>query len=288
MKILKGIGIFFLVVLVLGGIGAGSAFFFTKDIPPFMDTFFETLKKGEYNKAYTEMTSQEFQKNTDLKTFTDVIKGMALDTVKNSQWGGRQISYENEVKAIMEGEVTTEKEVIPLYTTFVKEGDNWKLQYFNLQDSEKTDPKGISKEIIESPESLPSENEQKELVKNTILLFLEDIEGGKSFSKTYSAISDLWKQQITEEKFTQVFADYLSTPLSPAGFQESTLHISSVMITPENALEIKGEVQVDQDRSSIFTISYISEHNIWKVAGIKMKTIKNEGAAASEPPIKKN
>jgi hypothetical protein len=267
MKILKWLGIFFIVIIVFITITFGIVYFFTKDIPPVMDKFFDTLKEENYEEAYNQITSKGFRQETNFQEFERVVKEMSFDNVKKSSWyKGRNISYKNgQVKATMDGKVEMENTSVQLATEFVREDGEWKLYYLSVISKENTPKEGM--QIL-----LPSDEKQKTIIKNTILLFLEDIEEKKSFSKTYNSISTIWKNQITEEEFSKIFSAFLDTSFTPNEFQESTLFISLSNITKTNILEVEGTVQIKENIMLDFSFGYIKENEIWKAIKINFDT----------------
>jgi len=132
MKVAKVIGGGCLGLIVLFGLIMGVVFYATSGITDTADDFFAAVRDGDYEAAqgYTTQRLQEQTSTDDLREF---VEDKGLTNVVDTSWSNRSIKNNT-------GELTGTAETgsggtIPMTILFVSEGDEWRIDGFDVQSS---------------------------------------------------------------------------------------------------------------------------------------------------------
>ncbi|MBI5411606.1 hypothetical protein HZA43_00330 [Candidatus Peregrinibacteria bacterium] len=258
MKILKGIAIGIGALILLGALILGTIFYITKDQAAMADRFLEALKTGDTEKAY-QMTSTEFQKETTPEAFKSFANRSTFKNYQSSTWGYRSIDTSGRsVKGVIQsGETTLKAEV-----DFIKENDEWKIQYFSY-DSSKDEP--------ESALSLPDDKTLKDIAHQTMLAFKKAIEL-KNFDEFYSSISDYWKTKTTANELKGIFTVFMEKEIRLPIENIAPILNEPPRIDENNRLVLKGSYPLPTLKAD-FKLIYLYEYPQWKLIGIDVNTL---------------
>lgn len=259
-KILGGLVVVVVLAFVL-------VWWMTSGLTETTDKFFSLLKQDKVEKAY-ELTSEEFQASTSKEEFKTFLTKTSLDEFQSATWNSRQRGSGGE--GTLEGTIRTESGGnIPVTVKLVKENGEWKI--LNLQKAES----GIEETDTSSEKTIPEQEELKNLVHDTVLLFIKAIEK-EDFSSFYQSIADLWKGQTSEEEFQKMMLDNFQSFI---GNEEIDLTVvegkkpvfdQDPKINEDGLLVVNGHYSIEPAPLD-FELKYIYEDTNWKLVGIDMR-----------------
>ena len=129
MKVAKIVGGGCLGLIVLLGLIIGVVFYATSGITDTADNFFAAVEDGDYEAAQG-LTSQRLQQQTSAEELRVFVEDNGFSNVADTSWSSRSI--ENNTGEVS-GTVETESGgTIPMTILFVSEGDEWRIDGFDV------------------------------------------------------------------------------------------------------------------------------------------------------------
>lgn len=248
-KIIGGIVTFFVLVF-------GLAMILTDDLPEAADTFFGKLASNDVQGAYNE-TTQQFKNTTSFEEFNGFVAGYELNKYESATWNQREVNNsEGQLKGNIILNGLGEK---PLTLNLKKEGDTWKIQGINI---------GTSELAVAPEKGVPNDEETVKLVQDTLYSFAQSVEK-KNFTKFHSEISELWKTDITADKFFEYFGG-LKLAIPSEKVKTIKPIFSSAPYLKDNLLIVDGYIANSSGKIQ-FQLKYTYEHPNWKLFGIYVK-----------------
>lgn len=130
MKIWQAVGCAVVCLVSLIGLIIGVVFFATSGITDTADDFFAAVKDGQYETAQ-EYTSKRLRESTSAAELQEFIEFHGLGDVVDTSWASRSIKN---TTGELVGTVETESgATIPISILFVSEGDEWRIDGFDIQ-----------------------------------------------------------------------------------------------------------------------------------------------------------
>jgi len=260
----------------------GLIFWATSGMSDTADNFFATLHRGDYPEAYRLYLSADFKAETPEKAFEHFVKKNHLDQVKETHWGNREVSG---MRGTLEGSLVTEDGgAIPITLKFVKADNVWQIYAIvkapaGIRETTPVSTKSEEKKAVNvlpryRIDTLPSEEERRALVQNTMKLFLEGIHE-KSFNKLYDkGFSEIFKERVTLQQLNEKFAAVLNASLNwekifshPPVCDKAELE-DHAMVRLECHYPATGETP-----EFIVHLQYIRDHGKWGLTAISFNTI---------------
>ena len=129
MKVAKIVGGGCLGLIVLFGLIFGVVFYATSGITDAADNFFAAVADGEYEAAQ-EFTSQRLRETTSPADLEEFAQANRIGNVTDTSWSSRSI--ENNTGQVTGTVETASGAVIPMTILFVSEGDEWRIDGFDI------------------------------------------------------------------------------------------------------------------------------------------------------------
>lgn len=121
---------------------------------------------------------------------------------------------------------------------------------------------------------LPSEDEQQEIVKTTLLDFNDALQD-EDFTDFYDKISKYWQKQTSPEKMKKSFQGFIDGEADLSPIRSMKANITNTPKVEKSGslrkLEIKGEYNTTPNKTT-FELQYIPEGKDWKLFGINVIT----------------
>ncbi|MGI1679847.1 MAG: hypothetical protein K6L75_13985 [Cellvibrionaceae bacterium] len=252
MKTLLKIIIGIVVVFVLA---IGAVFFFTGDMVKTGDSFFESLKAGDIDAAYSFL-SEDFKSSTNEEEFRRFIQDNALSGFEESSWAERSISGG---RGVLTGSISTAGGgVVPLKLSFVKGPDGWKIYSVEKPSSGFQEESNIN--------SVPSEQKQIEMVMVAAKEFAIGV-NAKNSENFYKTFSGQFKQQFTIEKLNEIYKPFFDSGIDLLVLQQySPVFDEKATIDEDGVLSLKGFFPTEPNKF-YFKQTYIYEGLGWKLLG---------------------
>jgi hypothetical protein len=267
---------FILLVSLLGLAGCGG--FSSKDPKSAAEAFFGLVGKGNTSAAYNS-AAFVFQAQQSLQSFEVTVKELGLADFQSIGWT-RSVIKESEAKLDVEI-VRKNGGKVPVEVTLIKESGLWKV-YALHTTSKSADalPENRFSVVGRSAafnqvfkQSLPPENEIKDLVRESMLKFNTAIKKN-NFDGFYEYIAHAWQAQVLENRLERAFD----------GFHETGIDISSVRDAPivfdeppiinnDGLLLVDGHFQVPPYQV-VFSLKYTYELPRWRLFGIDVNCLK--------------
>ncbi len=129
MKVAKIVGGGCLGLVVLFGLVIGVVFYATSGITDTADNFFAAVADGEYEAAQ-EFTSQRLRETNSPSDLEEFVEANRIGNVTDTSWSNRSI--ENNTGQVTGTVETASGAVIPMTILFVSEGDDWRIDGFDI------------------------------------------------------------------------------------------------------------------------------------------------------------
>lgn len=252
MKIFK---IVLIVVFVAIGAAIGFVYTSTTSVADTGREFFDAVKAHDIDKAYSFLT-KEVANASNKKNFEKYLKKEGLYDMSEVSLDKRYANTEG--VGTLEG-VVKRGDLLPVkvYLEFVKR-DGWRISYIQI---------GEDKDKL----FLQDEKAVMTLVKATTAEFASSVKA-KSMKKLYDNAADLFKKQVSLEKFNNVYKSFFPVGDGLEALNEYTPAFDEKPSINENGvLSINGYYQVGKSRLK-FLYKYIKEGTKWKLYGLAAKT----------------
>lgn len=266
------LGIFGVIVLAIVAV-----FYFTADMVSVADDFFNAVKSGNIEKAYSYL-SDDFKATTSKEALNDFLSKNGLTLFKSASWGERSISGN---RGTLTGTVNTETSgVVPIKLSFAKGESGWKIYSLEKppagirEEKPKQEQQLAGVQQDKTPENpavrnLPSNDDQVKMVAATMHVFAVSV-NEKSMAKFHAYCSNLMQRQYTVQKLDEVFTSFynlaadltLLDNYSPSFDEKASINEDGVLV-------IKGRYPT-QPNQVYFEQKYITEGQNWKVIGINV------------------
>jgi hypothetical protein len=254
-KFLKIIG----VLAVLGGIGAGLAFWLTSGMVEVASGFIGKIRAGNAKAAY-EMTSPAFQKATPLKTFEAYVDRTGLKAAGEPSWSSRNVSGtgDNAVGTVSGTLKDAKGTATPLRIQLTKNAGKWVVQHFRVS------PAGVAG----NSDDILAEKDLITLVQDSNLIFTKAVEA-KNLKPFFENISDRWRKQTSLEQLDKAFSGFTSRNAKFSGLEKLTPAFDGPAKVDENGImQVSGSYETRPLRIT-FTHKYVKEGLSWKLFGFR-------------------
>ncbi len=227
----------------------------TSDIQDTANSFFNAIKKNDFEKAY-EFTSSEFKANTSLKQLETFFRQTSLINYNEAVWSKRTLEEGSGelggvIRAIDGGE-------IPVTLKFVKEEGKWKILSLRKE--------GFGFSTAEVIKGMPSNDELLSMASQSIYELGKAV-NSKNFSDFYSKISLLWQSQTSKEKLFAVFKTFSDNNIDLTVVKDlKPEFIEKPGFVDQRSILLKGFYTVKEKRY-YFDLLYIYENNKWMLLG---------------------
>lgn len=258
-KILLGI-VGFIVISI------GLAMWATSGLTDTATAFFDKVKAHDYKTAYYGYLSEDFKGNVPLEKFKIFMETNHLDKFKMIDWGNRETS--NNTGKLEGTLVMPDGSSLPITIGFVKGEDRWKIYAISkpaagLQETEQV---STTRETQEETH-IPSKLEYIQLARETVKQVSNTLKTKNSLT-FYNSISELWRSQISPQKFQELFNGLINAKINLTPLEAMTPVEYKPAFLDKNKLL---NVQIFYPNASIpiaFDLQYINENGIWKLFGI--------------------
>jgi hypothetical protein len=227
----------------------------TSDIQDTANSFFDAIKKNDFEKAY-EYTSSEFKANTSLKQLETFFRQTSLINYNEAVWSKKTLEegageLGGVIRAIDGGE-------IPVTLKFVKEDGKWKILSLRKE--------GYGFSSAEVVKGMPS-NEELSIMASQSIYELGKAINSKNFSDFYSNISLLWQSQTTKEKLLAVFKTFKDNNIDLTVVKNiKPVFLEKPGFVDQRSILLKGYYNVNE-KKYYFDLLYIYENNKWMLLG---------------------
>jgi hypothetical protein len=247
-----------LLVIVTGIIGL--VFRLTSGAADEGETFLKLLAAGKTGDAY-ERSAQGLKSQQSREAFAESVRTMGLTEYASVSWSSREIQAG---QAALEGTVTTRAGgVLPLSMALVQEAKPKRWRVFSLEV-----PRAGAVTAAGARE-IPSDEALRDLVRQTLLAF-NDAVRAKDFADFHAGISTLWKEQITPEKFSEIFSTFLEKQIDLSSIAKlQPVFDDPPVVNEQGLLVLKGYFATRPSKVR-FTVKYTYEHPAWRLFGINV------------------
>ena len=219
------------ILIALGVLGAGAAFYFTGDLVESADSFFTKVKSGDYEEAYSE-TSQAFKSSVSYDDFMAFMGKSSLVQYKEASWGSRSIN--NSIGRLDGTASLNDGSSVPMFIEFTKEDSEWKIYHIEKKAA------GVSSDKPNlSDLKAPEKADMIKIVKESTLEFAKSI-AAKNMTIFHKHISKLWAKQYSVDKLTQAYGGLFKMKSNWL-----TLNQKNPTITKEATINEKGILSVE-------------------------------------------
>lgn len=248
------------VVCALIAFGVFAVLSMTSGLVNTADAFFAEVAVGNMQKAH-EYLSEEFRAATSAEDLQQFLADSALQEYQSADWSNRSIANgAGELTGVVR---TKGGGSIPLKVSFVKEATGWKIYAIQKQLA------GLHTERP-AEASLPTKSEAAELVKDTTRKFAAALKA-KDFSDFHSHTAAEFREQISLDKFNEIFAEFLAQEidLTPLG-QLDPFFTAEPALSADGELLLEGYYNTKPSRT-LFTYRYIYRDGDWQLLSISIK-----------------
>lgn len=138
-KILIGLGIVFLLLVVLVMVFGGFAFFHANKIMPtvqnFVDSFYEQLDSQNYGYIYNQLADEKFRSSVNYENFEKMMKTVyqKLGKIKDIKKGAWKLNYMSDGTYFNVQYTTTRAKGTAVESfTLKRYGESWRLIFYNI------------------------------------------------------------------------------------------------------------------------------------------------------------
>ncbi len=228
--------------------------------------FFLLVGNGNLQAAY-DSTAGVFKKSVNLQQFETFMKANGLTNYKSANWSS--VSFKNQTGEIKGSVTLKDNSTVPMNLSLVKEGEVWRISNISLPES------GVNKASQEkeskAEKTVPPLAELNRMAQNSIVLLGTSI-NTDNYDPFYQQISKIWQNQITVQKFHDIFNTFKekgydltlakgTTPVfdeAPAFDKDGLLHLNGEFPTKPYSIQFK--------------LTYHYEYPEWKLFGINVNT----------------
>ena len=250
------------VIIALGVLGAGAAFYFTGDLVDSADSFFTKIKSGEYEQAYNE-TSQAFKSSVSYDDFMTFMGKSSLAQFKEASWGSRSIN--NSIGRIDGTASLNDGSSIPMFIEFTKEDSEWKIYHIEKKAAGITTNKPKLSDL-----KVPEKEAMLKTIKESTFEFAKSI-AAKNMTIFHNHISSYWAKQYSVDKLNQAYGGLFKMKSNWLSLNAITPTITKeAAINEKGVLSVEGFYPTKPDRLN-FTHEYIFEDKTWKLYGFHIQ-----------------
>ncbi len=183
------------VLILLGLIGGGAAFHFTRGAVEAADKFFAAMAESGAATAYTQ-AAPAFREATAQDDFANVAERLKLTSFRSASWSNRSVIG---ATAKLEGTLTlAQGGPLPITVDLVEdESGTWRVLSF------KTAPAGVQSSV-DRP-TMPDEAKQHQLAQVSVVQLIEAIHA-KNFQALQASGATVFRQQLTVQAPAKVAA----------------------------------------------------------------------------------
>ena len=241
-------------------------------------TFFEQVAAGKAQAAY-ESAAFGFQAGQSEKAFESVVRELDLSGVTSVQTESPKIEG---TSATLRVEITSRAgKHTPFVITMMDETGAWRVFSIHSPRSAETGLAenrftlvGKSPQITASAERPPpDEKEVRRLVRDNLLAFDQAVANG-SFREFYEAVSDKWKEQLTEGQLERAFKPFVEKQFRVAAIKYVDAVFDHSPFVDGDGLLIVSGFYPTQPYQTTFSMKFYYELPRWKLFGIDVNLVK--------------
>lgn len=260
--------------LALGGAAIVAVVFWaTAGLPEAADGFFKKLAAKDYPGALA-LTTADFKASTSADALAEFARSNGLDGYASASWSSRSIDGST---GKLEGSLTvTDGGVVPVSVTLVKSDGQWLIQNVEKSaaglstSSTDTSPEAAPKADVPPTPALPSEDEQRALVKETLSAFAQSI-NADDFSILHATLATPFQEQISVEQLRESFAEFVDEEIDLSVLDSLTPELDAQSgFDVDGALLLVGSFPTEPSKVG-FTLRYVSEADQWRLLKINVK-----------------
>ncbi|RLE17978.1 MAG: hypothetical protein DRJ14_05015 [Acidobacteria bacterium] len=228
------------------------------------NNFFTLVGNGNLQAAY-DSTAGIFKKSTSFQQFEAFMKGNGLIQYKSANWSS--VSFENQTGKIKGSVTLKDGTSIPMDLSLVKEGETWKISNILLTGG------GVSKTTPEAEpkaeKTIPPLEKLNKLAQGSVVLLGTAI-NTEDYNSFYNNISKIWQNQITVQKFHDIF-----NPFKEKGYDLTIANGVTPVFDEAPALDKDGLLHLNgqfptKPYTILFKLTYHYEYPEWKLFGINV------------------
>lgn len=266
MKVLLG--------LALGGAAIVAVVFWaTAGLPEAADGFFKKLAAKDYPGALA-LTTADFKASTSADALAEFARSNGLDGYSSASWSSRSIDGST---GKLEGSLAiTGGGVVPVSVTLVKSDGQWLVQNVEKAtaglstSSTDTRPAAAPKADVATTPVLPSADEQRALVKETLSAFAQSV-NADDFSILHATLATPFQEQVSVEQLRESFAEFVDEEIDLSVLDPLTPELDAQSgFDEDGALLLVGSYPTEPSEVG-FTLRYVNEADQWRLLKINVK-----------------
>ncbi len=218
------------------------------------DAFMAMVKENKLTEAYTS-TSADFKGTVTEEDFKNFLPTFAPADNKGIKWNSEEFDLKY---GYLYGEITmADNSKVLIKLDFIKEEDKWKLLYIGLD--------------VEEISKLPTEQETKTLVHETMTAFIEAIEK-EDFKDFYlNQAATIWQKQTSPEELKNIFTGFISSKEALKEIKTLKPELTTnELIDQDTILNVKGEYKAKK-YVLYFEVQYLSQDGELKLFSINVE-----------------
>ena len=260
--------------LALGGAAVVAVVFWaTAALPDAADAFFKKLAAKDYIGALA-LTTANFQASTSSAALAEFASSNGLDRYASASWSSRSI--ESGTGTLRGSLSLTDGGVVPISVVLVKTQGQWLIQ--NVEKSAAglttsaptTRPEAATKADDPPAPPLPSANEQRALVRATLIAFAQSV-NADDFSILHETLATPFQEQISAEQLRDSFAEFVDEQIDLTVLEPLTPELDAQSgFDEDGALLLVGSFPTEPSKVG-FNLRYVSEADHWRLLQINVK-----------------
>ncbi len=258
-KLLKFIGI----VIVVGIVAFGVTMYFTSNLKQTADNFFNSIRAGNYEQA-SEYLSTNFKHNTTMEQLKRAFPFSRFKNYKSCSFSTRVVNADGTGK--LKGKVEfTDGSSIMVEISFIKENDNWKIDYIKL-----------SKSGIAQSQNRPTNGVHRVNTPDLVVIVQETMQKlGKAistgyYSDFYAYTAPQFQNSVSLENLSKAFNPFKSAPVEWEKVGTLTPVIEERKTYKNGVLKLVGYFP-SKPKKVGFDFEYYKNGEKWQVVGVFLK-----------------
>jgi len=253
---------FLMILVVLGILAFALAMFFTKDLASTADSFFKSIKNGNYNEA-EKYLSVNFKRATTMDQLRKAFPVSRFKNYKDCSFTTREANADGTGK--LKGKINFEDgSAIPIEIALIKENGSWKIDHITLPRSG----------LITSPSRVVDAKKQNQddivvIVKETMSKLGNAIATGY-YSNFYSYTAPQFQNSVNIEKLEKAFEPFKQVPIDWKSVGNLDPIIQKKEKENNGVLKVLGYFPT-QPKKVGFDFEYYKNNGKWQIVGVFLK-----------------
>ncbi len=249
------------VLILLGLIGGGAAFYFTRGAVEAADKFFATIAERGAAAAYAE-AAPGFRNATAPDEFANVAERLKLTSFRSASWSSRSVTNGT---AELEGTLTlAQGDPLPITVGLVEDGSGaWRVLSF------KTPPAGV--QSAGGQPAMPDEAKQHQLAQVSVMQLIEAIKA-KNFQALQASGATVFRQQFTVQALADQFKGFTDQNIDLFKFETNPVSFTEPPKLDDNGvLTLTGTLPTPQ-QPWYFQFSYLQDNGDWRMVSLSLSS----------------